>query len=212
MCDSDGECSISARGCPRSPRVVAWAHRRRADRGRRRRDRAAGFARRHAPPVVRRRRPVAAAARRPRHPGVPDVPRALRQPRSAVCRLHGAGGPRDRRVPRRDRRRGWTALRSAPEIARVDAGVVDRARDFGWLADRQLLLLHGRRARRGAAAADARRDARRGRRAPRAADGAVAGGRASWCARIPPGSSTCCVTRSAARRRASASASAPTAT
>ena len=35
-------------------------------------------------------------------------------------------------------------LRSAPEIARVDAGVVDRARDFGWLADRQLLVLHGR--------------------------------------------------------------------
>jgi uncharacterized protein len=38
----------------------------------------------------------------------------------------------------------WTeALRSAPEISRVDAGVVDRTRDFGWLADRQLLLLHG---------------------------------------------------------------------
>jgi predicted RND superfamily exporter protein len=35
-------------------------------------------------------------------------------------------------------------LRSAPEIARVDAGVVDRARDFGWLADHQLLLLHDR--------------------------------------------------------------------
>jgi predicted RND superfamily exporter protein len=33
-------------------------------------------------------------------------------------------------------------LRSAPEIARVDAGVVDRARDFGWLADHQLLVLH----------------------------------------------------------------------
>jgi uncharacterized protein len=35
-------------------------------------------------------------------------------------------------------------LRSAPEIARVDAGVVDRARDFGWLADHQLLVLHDR--------------------------------------------------------------------
>jgi predicted exporter len=35
-------------------------------------------------------------------------------------------------------------LRSAPEIARVDAGVVDRSRDFGWLADRQLLVLHDR--------------------------------------------------------------------
>jgi predicted RND superfamily exporter protein len=33
-------------------------------------------------------------------------------------------------------------LRAAPEIARVDAGVVDRTRDFGWLADRQLLVLH----------------------------------------------------------------------
>ncbi len=34
-------------------------------------------------------------------------------------------------------------LRQAPEIAAVDAGVVDRSRDFGWLADRQLLLLRG---------------------------------------------------------------------
>ena len=33
------------------------------------------------------------------------------------------------------------ALRAAPEITRVDAGVVDQSRDFGWLADRQLLLL-----------------------------------------------------------------------
>ena len=36
----------------------------------------------------------------------------------------------------------WVAaLRTAPEITRVDAGVVDETRDFGWLADRQLLLL-----------------------------------------------------------------------
>jgi len=35
------------------------------------------------------------------------------------------------------------ALRSAPEIARVDAGVVDRTRDFGWLANHQLLVLRG---------------------------------------------------------------------
>jgi len=34
-------------------------------------------------------------------------------------------------------------LRAAPEIVRVDSGVVDRTRDFGWLANRQLLLLHG---------------------------------------------------------------------
>jgi len=34
-------------------------------------------------------------------------------------------------------------LRAAPEIARVDAGVVDKTRDFGWLADHQLLLLRG---------------------------------------------------------------------
>src|SRR6185295_15250998 len=35
----------------------------------------------------------------------------------------------------------WTeALRKAPEIARVDSGTVDTSRDFGWLADRQLLL------------------------------------------------------------------------
>jgi len=32
-------------------------------------------------------------------------------------------------------------LRKAPEIGRVDTGMVDRTRDFGWLADRQLLLL-----------------------------------------------------------------------
>src|SRR5205085_9308968 len=37
---------------------------------------------------------------------------------------------------------GWLdALRKAPEIARVEAGVIDRTRDFSWLADRQLLLL-----------------------------------------------------------------------
>ena len=35
------------------------------------------------------------------------------------------------------------ALRAAPEIERVDSGVVDRSRDLGWLADRQLLLLQG---------------------------------------------------------------------
>ncbi len=35
-------------------------------------------------------------------------------------------------------------LRRAAEIARVDAGVADRSRDFGWLADHQLLMLRGR--------------------------------------------------------------------
>jgi predicted RND superfamily exporter protein len=34
-------------------------------------------------------------------------------------------------------------LRRAPEIAGVDAGIVDDSRDFGWLADRQLLLFRG---------------------------------------------------------------------
>jgi uncharacterized protein len=37
------------------------------------------------------------------------------------------------------------ALRRAPEISRIDAGVVDSTRDFGWLADHQLLLLDGPR-------------------------------------------------------------------
>jgi predicted exporter len=38
----------------------------------------------------------------------------------------------------------WTAaLRSAPEIVTVDAGVLDRSRDLSWLGDRQLLLLGG---------------------------------------------------------------------
>jgi predicted RND superfamily exporter protein len=35
-------------------------------------------------------------------------------------------------------------LRSAPEIGRVDAGVVERGRDFGWFADHQLLVLRDR--------------------------------------------------------------------
>src|SRR5262245_20265650 len=35
-------------------------------------------------------------------------------------------------------------LRHAPEIARVDPGVADGSRDFGWLADRALLILPGR--------------------------------------------------------------------
>jgi predicted RND superfamily exporter protein len=35
-------------------------------------------------------------------------------------------------------------LRAAPEIGRVDPGVVDRSRDFAWIADRQLLVLKGR--------------------------------------------------------------------
>jgi predicted RND superfamily exporter protein len=35
------------------------------------------------------------------------------------------------------------ALRAAPEIQRVDAGVPDRSRDLSWLADRQLLLFSG---------------------------------------------------------------------
>ncbi len=34
-------------------------------------------------------------------------------------------------------------LQNAPEIAAVDTGVVERSRDFGWLASRQLLLLRG---------------------------------------------------------------------
>src|SRR5688572_25846360 len=36
-----------------------------------------------------------------------------------------------------------TELRRAPEIAGVDSGTVDESRDFGWLADRQLLLIRG---------------------------------------------------------------------
>jgi predicted RND superfamily exporter protein len=43
----------------------------------------------------------------------------------------------------------WTRrLREAPEIDRVDSGIADRLRDFGWLADRQLLLLDERRLER----------------------------------------------------------------
>ena len=58
-------------------------------------------------------------------------------------------------------------LRGAPEIARVDAGVVDRTRDFGWLADRQLLVLarsrsSTRRCGRLTPGRDCRRRSRRG--------------------------------------------------
>jgi uncharacterized protein len=39
---------------------------------------------------------------------------------------------------------GWIdRLRRAPEITRVDTGLVDPSRDLDWLADRQLLLLGG---------------------------------------------------------------------
>src|SRR5438105_8346778 len=51
----------------------------------------------------------------------------------------------------------WTnALRDAPEIARVDAGVVDRTRDYGWLADHELRLQRIAASTRAAAAAVAR--------------------------------------------------------
>lgn len=44
----------------------------------------------------------------------------------------------------RDEVDAWiAALRQAPEIVRVDAGVADSSRDYGWLADRQLLLFRG---------------------------------------------------------------------
>ena len=43
----------------------------------------------------------------------------------------------------------WTdRLRGVSEIDRVDAGIADRFRDFGWLADRQLLLLDEQRLER----------------------------------------------------------------
>ena len=42
----------------------------------------------------------------------------------------------------RDEIDAWIeGLKAAPEIAAVEAGVVDRSRDLGWLADRLLLLL-----------------------------------------------------------------------
>jgi uncharacterized protein len=44
----------------------------------------------------------------------------------------------------RDDIEAWAGeIRRAPEIARVDMGVLDQSRDFNWLADRQLLLFHG---------------------------------------------------------------------
>jgi uncharacterized protein len=41
--------------------------------------------------------------------------------------------------------RAVDALRRAPEVRRVDAGTIDPARDWSYLADRQLLLLQGKR-------------------------------------------------------------------
>ena len=178
MCDSDGECSISLRELSsclgRSSRgriagACIVARRRRAPS-------LLVFPRRHAPPVVRRRRPVAAAAAT-----AASSRRSGPSSRDSAASISSTSSSPRRRATRSPstatRSTTWVdALRSAPEIERVDAGVVDRTRDFGWLADRQLLLLHGRLARRGAAPPDARRDARRGRRQARAADGAVAGG------------------------------------
>jgi len=44
-----------------------------------------------------------------------------------------------------DRIEAWAdQLRRAPEIDGVDTGIADQSRDFGWLADRQLLLLDER--------------------------------------------------------------------
>lgn len=44
----------------------------------------------------------------------------------------------------RDDVEAWVeALRAAPEIERVDAGVPDRSRDLSWLGDRQFLLFSG---------------------------------------------------------------------
>jgi predicted RND superfamily exporter protein len=45
-----------------------------------------------------------------------------------------------------DEIQAWiSALRAAPEIARVDTGVADASRNLEWLADRRLLLLRGDR-------------------------------------------------------------------
>ena len=95
---------------------------------------------------------------------VPDVPGALRQPRSAVRRVHRAGGPRHL---------ANTATRSTPGSTacaprRRSRGSMPAwpiaTRDFGWLADRQLLLLHDRLLDEALASLDAAGHARRGRR------------------------------------------------
>ena len=67
--------------------------------------------------------------------------------------------------------------RQAPEIGRVDTGVVDRTRDFGWLADRQLLLLPNAPLNEALRRLRSRWDAGRRRRPARAAVGAVFRGR-----------------------------------
>jgi hypothetical protein len=53
---------------------------------------------------------------------VPDVPRALRQPRSACISCSPRRRPLDFRVRRSGSPRWVDGVRSAPEIARVDAG------------------------------------------------------------------------------------------
>ena len=128
---------------PSSPRSSRAAYRRRADRGRRRRGRAAGLsskaraACRSTPTSCRCCRATAASSRRSGH--------SSRASAASISCTSSSPRRRATRSPTTATRSttGWTALRSAPEIARVDAGVVDRTRDFGWLADRQLLLLHG---------------------------------------------------------------------
>ena len=57
--------------------------------------------------------------------------------------------------------RGSTALAAVPEITRVDQGRIDDSRDWGWLADHELLLLDDANLREALAPPDAGRHAQR---------------------------------------------------
>ena len=160
------------------------------------------------PADVRHRRAVAAAARRPGHPGLPDLRRALRQPRSALRRVHGA---------RRACDRATTTTRSTHWIDAAARRAGDRARR----RRRRSTVARPRLARRPAAAAAARRTARDGARpasaatacarrvagAARAAGGAVARDRASSSGRIRSACSTCCGAQLGGTQAGSTSAS-----
>ena len=68
---------------------------------------------------------------------------------------------------------GSTTLAAAPEIARVDPGRIDDSRDWGWLADHELLLLDDANLHEALRASDARWHAHGARGLARVARGPV---------------------------------------
>ena len=139
---------------------------------------------RRAPAVLRHGRALVAAQGRARDYGLSIFSRAVRQPGSVVCGVFGTGGHSI--ADYGDEIDTWVdALRAAPEITRVDAGVVDQSRDFGWLADRQLLLLGDGALSTKRSGVCARVDWRRLSRPAASCSASLLPRSRSWCSRTP---------------------------